>query len=97
VQQARRDLRGVEGVDWRELDRIMGEIRQLQDPRLYQNVEELVKRQAAVAEQLKRFEFAVRRQLGDENAVALSGADEVPEAHKPLVEEYFRTLARSPR
>ena len=88
-------MRGLEGVDPRDLDRILAELKQLQDPRTYQNVEELVRRQSAVVEQLKRFEYAARRQVDERNAVALSGADEVPEEHKPLVEEYFRSLARS--
>jgi hypothetical protein len=97
AQQLRRDLRGLDNVDFAELDRVLAELRQLQDPRVYQNVEELVRRQAAVTEQLKRFEYGVRRQVSDERAVALSGADEIPDEHKPLVEEYFRSLARPRR
>ena len=50
-----------------------------------------------MTEQLKRFEFNVRRQLGDDKAVALSGSEEVPEAHKQLWEEYNKALARSGR
>ena len=96
AEQLRRDLRGLD-IDPRELERILGELKQLQDPRSYQNVEELVRRQAEVTERLKRFEYSVRQQVDDGKAVALSNAEEVPESHRPLVEEYFRSLARSAR
>ncbi len=59
---------------------------------------ELARLQAAVTEGLKRFEFDLRRQIAaDGAAVALSGSDEVPEAYRKLVEEYTRSLAKSPR
>ena len=46
---------------------------------MYQNVSELVRLQTAVAEGLKRFEFALRRKVeGDANKAALSSADNVP-------------------
>ena len=71
---------------------------QLEDDRVYQNVAELARLQSAVAEGLKQFEFAVRREVdGAQNAVVLSGTDEVPEASRTDVEQYFRSLARTPR
>jgi hypothetical protein len=48
-----------------------------------------------VAEGLKRFEFGLRRQVdANQNAVVLSGSDEVPEDFRKLVEQYFRSLGR---
>jgi len=52
--------------------------------------------QSIVAEGLKRFEFGLRRKVeGDQNSIALSGADESPEEYKRANEEYFRSLSKS--
>jgi hypothetical protein len=73
----------------------MQALRQLQDPRVYQNVAELARLQSVVSEGLKRFEFGLRRKVeGDQNALALSGADESPEAYKKANEQYFRSLSK---
>ena len=94
-------LRGMlqgEKIDPRELDEILRALRQLEDERVYQNVQELARLQQFVAEGLKRFEFGLRRQVdADKNASALTGADEVPEEFRKLVEQYYRSLAKSPR
>jgi len=95
------DLRGVlrgEKIDPRELDEIVNALRQLQDDRVYQNVEELARLQAFVADSLKRFEFGLRRQLDAKTgAIVLSGSDEVPESFRKLVEQYYRSLGQAPR
>jgi hypothetical protein len=95
------DLRGVlrgEKIDPRELDEIVNALRQLQDDRVYQNVEELARLQAFVADSLKRFEFGLRRQLdANTGAIVLSGSDEVPESFRKLVEQYYRSLGQAPR
>ena len=73
----------------------MQALRQMQDPRVYQNVAELARLQSIVAEGLKRFEFGLRRKVeGEQNALALSGGDESPEAYKKANEEYFRSLSK---
>jgi hypothetical protein len=65
---------------------------------VYQNVQELARMQAYVAETLKRFEFGLRRQVkADAGASALTGSDEVPEEFKALVEQYYKSLAKTPR
>jgi hypothetical protein len=90
-------LRGQD-IDPRELDEIVRALRQLEDERTYQNVAELARLQSFVAESLKRFEFALRRKVdADKNAIALTGSDEVPEQFRKLVEQYYRSLAKSPR
>jgi uncharacterized protein DUF4175 len=97
AQQLRNLLRG-ENIDPRELDEILKTLQQLQDERVYQNVAELARMQAYVAEGLKRFEFGLRRQVkADAGASALTGSDEVPEEFKALVEQYYKSLAKSPR
>jgi hypothetical protein len=93
----RGQLRGQD-VDPKELEGVMNALRELEDDRVYQNVSELVRLQTAVAEGLKRFEFALRRKVeGDANKAALSSADNVPTEFRPLVEQYYRSLGRSPR
>ena len=97
TQALRGMLRGVD-IDPRELDEIIRALRQLEDERVYQNVAELARLQAFVAEGLKRFEFGLRRKVeADKNASALTGSDEAPEEFRKLVEQYYRSLARSPR
>jgi hypothetical protein len=99
--QEAQDLRGVlrgENIDPRELDEIVNALRQLQDERVYQNVEELARLQAFVADSLKRFEFGLRRQLdANTGAIVLSGSDEVPESFRKLVEQYYRSLGQAGR
>jgi len=96
-----RDLRGQlrgQEIDPKELEGVMSALRELEDDRVYQNVSELMRLQTAVAEGLKRFEFALRRKVeGDANKAALSSADNVPTEFRPLVEQYYRSLGRSPR
>jgi hypothetical protein len=97
AQELRGMLRGEE-IDPRELDEIVKALRELQDDRIYQNVEELARLQAFVADSLKRFEFGLRRQLdAGAGAIVLSGSDEVPEEFRKLVEQYYRSLGQAPR
>ena len=58
---------------------------------------ELQRLQSTIAEGLKRFEFGLRRQADAANLIVLSGSDEIPEEFRKLVQEYFRSLARTPR
>ena len=52
-----------------------------------------------VVEGLKAYEFALRRANGDDagNRVLLERSGEVPPAFKAMVEEYYRSLSRSPK
>ena len=82
-------------LDPAQLDEIIAAMQQLEDQRVYQDVTELLRLQTFVAEELKRFEFSLRR-LSDQEAIqiVLSGSDEVPEEFRALVEEYYRSLAQ---
>jgi hypothetical protein len=65
---------------------------------VYQDVEELARLQSAVSENMKRFEFALRRRAeGAAGQPVLSGADEVPEKFRKLVEEYYKSLSKAER
>jgi len=52
-----------------------------------------------VVEGLKAYEFALRRANGDDagNRVLLERSGEVPPAFKAMVEEYYRSLSRTPK
>jgi hypothetical protein len=48
-------------------------------------VAELARLQAYVAEQTKRMEFALRKEVEQQNAVAISGSDDVPDSFREEV------------
>ena len=98
AEQLRRLLQGEsQRLDTRQLDEILKGLRALQDDRVYQDAEELARLQTAVSENMKRFEFALRRR--SESAAGqpvLSGSDEVPERFRKLVDEYYKSLSKGP-
>ena len=93
-----RDLRGMlrgNDIDPKQLDEVIRALQQLQDERVYKDPAELLKLQTLAAEQLKRIEFNLRRQVDETNSVALTGSDEVPDQFRSLVEQYYRSLAQA--
>ena len=93
--QALRNLLREQNVDPKEFDEIMKRLRELDSDRVYQDAEELARLQTFVSEGLKRFEYALRRKVGDETDRALvNGSEEVPAEFKALVEEYYRSLSK---
>ena len=93
--QALRNMLREQNVDPKEFDEIMRRLRELDSERVYQDVAELARLQTFVSEGLKRFEYALRRKVGDETDRALvSGSEEVPAEFKALVEEYYRSLSK---
>ena len=45
-------------------------------------------------EQLKRFEYQLRREVdGESEELFLAGSDEVPTGFRDLIDEYFKALA----
>ncbi len=93
TQELRRMLR-EQGIDARDLDEILRRLRQLEDERTYRDVQEIARLQTFVAENLKRFEYGLRRRAGaDTDRVLLSGSSEVPAEFRRLVEEYYRSLS----
>ena len=96
AEQLRRLVQG-QRLDGRQLDEVLRGLRALQDDRVYQNVEELQRLQSAVTENMKRFEFGLRRRAEGANAQpVLSGSDEVPEQFRKLVEQYYKSLSKGP-
>ena len=96
AEQLRRLLQG-QRMDSRQLEEVLRGLRQLQDDRLYQDVEELQRLQSAVTENMKRFEFGLRRRAEGGNAQpVLSGSDEVPDQFRKMVEQYYKSLSKGP-
>jgi hypothetical protein len=96
AQQLRRMLQG-QNVDPRALDDVLRNLRALDDDRVYQDAAALERLQTAVNEGMKRFEFNLRRQAEMKgNEVFLSGADDVPEQYRKLVEQYYKSLSKGP-
>ena len=94
AEQLRR-LLGQQKVDGKELDEIIKGLRKLDDESVYANPETLARLEQAVTDNIKRFEYMLRRRL-DANAsqVFLSGTDDVPEQYRKLVEQYYRSLSK---
>jgi hypothetical protein len=96
AQQLRRMVQG-QGVDPKALDDVLRNLHALEDERVYEDVATLERLQSAVAEGMKRFEFNLRRQAEVKGSeVFLTGADDVPEAYRKLVEQYYKSLSKGP-
>jgi hypothetical protein len=90
-----RDLLRQQNIDARELEEILRKLRELEDTRVYRDANELQRLQQFVTEGLKRFEYGLRRKVGDDADRALvTGAEEVPQEFRKLVEEYYRSLSK---
>jgi hypothetical protein len=94
----RRELQAL-GVDARELDALINNMRALDNARVYTDVDEAARLQTQLAEGFRRFEFDLRRKLGAAGAdqLLLGGSDDTPAAYKKLVEDYYRALAKERR
>jgi DNA anti-recombination protein RmuC len=96
AEQLRRMLQGAK-VDAKEIDAMLRNLRQLNDERVYKDVEELARLQAQVTDSAKRVEYDLRRKLeGTDGQLLLSGSDEVPEKFRKSVEQYYRSLSKAP-
>jgi hypothetical protein len=93
AEQLRRIL-SQQKIDAKELDEIIKGLRKLDDESVYANPETLARLEQSVTDNIKRFEYMLRRRL-DANAgqVFLSGNDDVPEQYRKLVEQYYRSLS----
>jgi hypothetical protein len=92
--QLRRMVQG-QGVDPRLLDEVLRNLKALDDDRVYQDAATLERLQSSVAEGMKRFEFSLRRQAETKGSeVFLSGADDVPEQYRKLVDQYYKSLSQ---
>ena len=77
-----------------DLRDIIERMRELDNLRSYQDPEEIARLQSFVLEELKRFEYRLRREISEESEeLFLAGNEEMPAEFRELVEEYFRALS----
>jgi len=96
AEELRRAL-ARQGYETGDLEALIRQMRELESQRVYNDPEEAERLQAAVADGLKAFEFALRRRIeGDRpDQLRVGGSDDVPEGFRKLVEEYYRSLGRA--
>ena len=95
AQELRR-LLNDEGFDVEDLDAIIQRMRELDDLRQYRDPEVIAGLQNFVLEELKRFEYRLRREIDeDEDDLFLAGNEEMPDQFRDMVEQYFRSLSES--
>jgi hypothetical protein len=96
MAEALRDELKRQGQDVRELDKMIGEMRRLETGNAYSDPAQVAVLQESVIEGLKAFEFGLRRQIEgtDANKLVLERSGEVPAGYRPLVDEYYKSLAR---
>ena len=93
--EALQRLLGQAGMNARDLNDVLSELRAMDTDRAYSDPRGLQELHAAALERMKKFEFDLRRRAGtDGQPPALSSSDEVPPSFRQAVEEYYRALAR---
>ena len=77
-----------------DLDDIIRQMQELDDTRVYQDSAEIARLQTYLREELKRFEYRLRREVDVENEdLFLASSDEVPPGFRDMIEEYYRALS----
>jgi len=94
--QKLRQLLEQQGFTVDDLDAVIQALREFDDQRIYADADEIARLQIFVNENLKRFEYRLRRENEGENTnpLFLAGSDEVPSGFRDLIEEYFRRLSQ---
>jgi hypothetical protein len=94
--EALRDLARAQGLDVTDLIRAIDDLRRLESGRPLADYHASEELQAALLERLKSFEFALHRELTQNNGPrsALGARSPVPSEFRAQVEEYYRSLAR---
>ncbi|HSG09203.1 MAG TPA: DUF4175 family protein [Longimicrobiales bacterium] len=92
---ALRDQLSEAGRDADELRAVLEAMQRLQREGIYDNPAQVAGLQEEILQSLKRLEFGLRREVegASDRRAALTGSDDVPDAYRKLVEEYYRKLA----
>ena len=87
AQGLRRDLQNA-GVDPRELDQVLRDLRQFENDQAYVDPMSLDALQAAALEKLKTMEFGLKKKAdGKDLPITLSGSEEVPVGFRDAIQE----------
>jgi hypothetical protein len=80
-----------------DLEAVMQDLARLQGDEIFTNPRDLAAIHEAMLDRLKRIEFGLRREVEGETdrRATLTGSDDVPDGYRSLVEEYYRSLART--
>jgi len=95
VVELRQELREA-GRSTEELDEVLAVLQRFQDDEIFSDPESLASLHDDMLNRLQRLEFLLRIDVEGETdrRATLTGADEVPDGYRRLVEEYYRALAR---
>lgn len=97
AEELRRQLDAA-GVEIDDLTGIIDTLRRFDERRAYADVEEIARLQDSLLEQVKSFEFGLRRAVeGEGESLLLRGSGDVPAGYEKLIEEYYRALAEGRR
>jgi predicted RNase H-like nuclease (RuvC/YqgF family) len=96
VQNLREQFRDL-GRPVEDLEAVMQNLDRLQDGDIFTDPRELALIHEDMLDRLKRIEFGLRREVEGETdrRATLTGSDDVPDGYRSLVEEYYRSLART--
>jgi hypothetical protein len=96
AQALRRELTQA-GIDPRDLDAVLRDLRALDNDQNFVDPRSLQTLHAQALDRLKQFEFGLRKEAeGANQPLSLSASDEVPAGFRTAIEEYYRSLARKP-
>ncbi|HEX9164931.1 MAG TPA: hypothetical protein VF862_03415 [Gemmatimonadales bacterium] len=87
----------AQGMDAADLERVSRAMRGLEGAAVFSDPSGLARLERDVLEPLRAFEYALRRQLGgvQDGQPVVAPGDQVPPRFRALVEEYYRSLART--
>ena len=93
--EALRNQVAQQGLNTRELDRAIDNLRQLENSKVFNDPKALSALQSGMIEGLKTFEFGLYRSLGlgSDGRPALGANAPVPAEYRAMIEEYYRSLA----
>jgi hypothetical protein len=95
AEALKRELQQM-GVDPSDLNRMIEQMRQLENGKNYDDPVSLERLQQSLIDGLKAFEFALRRQVegADKGRPVLGGSGDVPAGFRQMVDEYYRSLSK---
>ena len=97
ASDVRRQLQqaGINPRDLTPVDEVIKALRALGDAKSYNDPARLQDLYSSAVEKFKALEFEIRKKVDTTNeALFLSGSDEVPPKYKDLIQEYYRALSK---